>query len=168
MSDNVHEAGGAGPSHRTVEIGVAGVLALLAIIGMYGSVKVGIGWGVEGPRAGFFPFYVSAIVLISCAVNIGNALRSPDDGKIFAEWQALGKVVSVVIPTAIYAVLVAYIGLYVSSALLIAVFMRWFGKYGWLTTAAVAIVVPVLIFFMFEIWFLVPLPKGPLETYLGY
>lgn len=168
MSDNVHESGGAGPSHRTVEIAVAAFLGLLAIIGMYGSIRVGIGWGAEGPRAGFFPFYVSAIVLISCAVNIGNAMRTPDDGKIFAKWHELGKVLSVVVPTAIYAVLVAYIGLYVSSALLIAVFMRWFGKYRWLPTIAVAVAVPVITFFMFEIWFLVPLPKGPLENYLGY
>lgn len=168
MSDNVHESGGAGPSHRTVEVGVAAFLGLLAIVGMYGSVKVGIGWGAEGPRAGFFPFYVSALVLLSCGVNIANAMRVPDDGKIFAEWSQLGKVVSVVIPTAIYAVLVAYIGLYVSSALLIGLFMRWFGKYGWLATIAIAIIVPVLTFFMFEIWFLVPLPKGPLENMLGY
>jgi hypothetical protein len=168
MSDNVQESGGAGPSHRTVEIGVAVALGLLAIIGMYGSVKVGIGWGAEGPRAGFFPFYVSAIVLLSSGINIANAIRVPDDGKVFAEWQALGKVVSVVIPTAIYAVLVAYIGLYVSSALLIGLFMRWFGKYGWPATLIVAIAVPVITFFMFEIWFLVPLPKGPLENYLGY
>ena len=168
MSDNVHESGGAGPSHRTMEIGVGGFLAILALIGMYGSVSVGIGWGAEGPRAGFFPFYVSAIVLLSSGINIANAIRMPDDGKIFAEWHSLRKVVSVVIPTAIYAVLVAYIGLYVSSALLIALFMRWFGKYGWLATLAIAIIVPVLTFFMFEIWFLVPLPKGPLENYLGY
>lgn len=168
MSDNVHESGGAGPSHRTVEIAVAAFLGLLAIIGMYGSVKVGIGWAAEGPQAGFFPFYVSALVLISSGINIANVLRAPDDGKIFAEWQSLGKVVSVVIPTAIYAVLIIYIGIYVASALLIGLFMRWFGKYGWLATIIVAIAVPVATFFAFEIWFLVPLPKGPLENYLGY
>jgi hypothetical protein len=151
-----------------VEIGVAAFLALLAIVGMYGSVSVGIGWGAEGPRAGFFPFYVSAIVLLASGINIANVIRTPDDGKLFAEWHSLGKVVSVVIPTAVYSVLVAYIGLYVSSALLIGLFMRWFGKYSWLTTVIVAIAVPVITFFMFEIWFLVPLPKGPLENYLGY
>ncbi|HZZ77596.1 MAG TPA: tripartite tricarboxylate transporter TctB family protein [Gemmataceae bacterium] len=168
MSENVHESGGTGPSHRTVEIAVAGALGLLAIIGMYGSVRVGIGWGAEGPRAGFFPFYVSALVLISCGVNMGNALRQPDDGKLFAKWHELGKVASVVVPVAIYAGLIPYIGLYVASALLIGVFMRWFGKYGWPMVLTIAIAVPVLTFFMFEIWFLVPLPKGPLENYLGY
>ena len=65
-----HSSGGAGPSHRSVEIGVALFMALLAAIGIAGSLKVGIGWGAEGPKAGFFPFYISLIVLISCAVNI--------------------------------------------------------------------------------------------------
>jgi hypothetical protein len=72
------------------------------------------------------------------------------------------------VPTAIYAGLIPYLGLYVSSALLIGVFMRWFGKYRWWVAIAVAVGVPVVTFFMFEIWFLVPLPKGPLERYLGY
>lgn len=168
MSDNVHESGGTGPSHRLVEVGVAGFMGLLAIIGMYGSVKVGIGWGAEGPQAGFFPFYVSAIVLIASAVNIGQALRDVDDTKLFAKWHELGKVFSVVVPTTIYAALVPYLGIYVSSVMLIAVFMRWFGKYRVPVVIAVALVMPVLVFFMFEVWFLVPLPKGPLERYLGY
>jgi hypothetical protein len=168
MSENVHESGGTGPSHRTVEIAVGGVIALIAIIGMYGSVKVGIGWGAEGPQAGFFPFYVSAIVLIACGVNVGAALREVDTGKLFAKWEELGKVTSVVVPTAIYAALVPYLGLYVASAMLIAVFMYWFGKYKLPVVIGVALAVPLLTFFMFEIWFLVPLPKGPLERFLGY
>lgn len=168
MSQNVHESGGTGPSHRLVEIGVAAFIGLLAIIGMYGSVEVGIGWGAEGPQAGFFPFWVSAIVLIASGVNLANAAREVGDTKLFAKWHELGKVFSVIVPTMTYAVLVGYIGIYVSSALLIAVFMFWFGKYRLPIVLAIAIIVPVLTFFMFEIWFLVPLPKGPLETYLGY
>jgi hypothetical protein len=151
-----------------IEVAVAGFIALLAIIGMYGSVKVGIGWAAEGPQAGFFPFYVSAIVLIASGVNIGTALRDSADTRVFAKWHELTKVFSVVVPTAIYAALVPYLGIYVSSALLIAVFMRWFGKYRWPLSIAIAIGMPLVVFFMFEIWFLVPLPKGPLERYLGY
>ena len=55
MNETVKETGGAGPSHRGVEIGVAVAMAILALIGIYGSIKVGIGWGAEGPRAGFLP-----------------------------------------------------------------------------------------------------------------
>jgi putative tricarboxylic transport membrane protein len=166
MNETVNESGGAGPSHRSVEIGVALVMALLAVIGIYGSLQVGINWAADGPRAGFFPFYVSLIVLISCVVNIAQTVIAGCDGKIFAERAQLRQVMSVLVPTAIYVALVPYIGIYVASALLIAFFMRWFGHYRWSIAAAVA--VPVVAFFMFEVWFLVPLPKGPIENMLGY
>jgi putative tricarboxylic transport membrane protein len=168
MSDTTKESGGTGPSHRSVEIGVAAFMALLALIGVYGGIKVGIGWGDEGPRAGFFPFYVSIIVLIACAINIVMATTASWQGKIFAEWSQLRQVLSVLLPTIIYVGLVPYIGIYVASALLIAFFMRWFGGYGWHIAVPVAAVVPILTFLMFEMWFLVPLPKGPLERFLGY
>jgi len=64
--------------------------------------------------------------------------------------------------------LVPYTGIYAASALLIAFFMLWFGRYNWLFAIGIAVLVPVLTFLMFEIWFLVPLPKGPLENLLGY
>ncbi len=142
-------------------------MALLALIGIYGSIKVGIGWGDEGPRAGFFPFYVSLIILISCAVNLVAVLQTSGQ-RVFAEWSQLRQVVSVLVPTIIYVALVPFLGIYVASALLIVFFMRWFGNYAWHTALAVAVAIPVLTFLMFEIWFLVPLPKGPLENFLGY
>ncbi|HET7805237.1 MAG TPA: tripartite tricarboxylate transporter TctB family protein [Pseudolabrys sp.] len=167
MSDQVQETGGAGPSHRNVEIGVTLAIVLIALIGIYGSIKVGIGWDAEGPQAGFFPFYVSVIVIISSVINLVNVVVAAN-GSLFAEWSQLRQVGAVVLPTAIYVLAIPYLGIYVSSALLIAAFMIWFGRYGVAKAAAVAIVVPILTFFMFEIWFLVPLPKGPLENFLGY
>jgi len=168
MSETVNETGGAGPSHRGVEIGVAVAMAILALIGIYGSIKVGIGWGAEGPRAGFFPFYVSLAVLISCAVNLAKVVLSADDGRLFAEWGQIRQVLAVVVPTAIYVAAIPFLGIYVASALLIIAFMKWLGNYNWLMSIVVGVVVPILTFLMFEVWFLVPLPKGPLENFLGY
>jgi putative tricarboxylic transport membrane protein len=168
MNQTVKETGGTGPSHRSVEVGVAAIMALLALIGIYGSIKVGIGWGDEGPRAGFFPFYISVIVLIACVINIASVVTVSGEGKVFAEWSQLRQVISVLVPTMVYVGLVPYLGIYVASALLIAFFMRWFGNYGWHIAAAVGVVVPILTFLMFEIWFLVSLPKGPIERLLGY
>ncbi|HXX07428.1 MAG TPA: tripartite tricarboxylate transporter TctB family protein [Pseudolabrys sp.] len=147
---------------------MAAFMALLALIGIYGSLKVGIGWGDEGPRAGFFPFYVSLVVLGSCVINVTTMFASTAKTRVFAEWGQLRQVVSVLAPTVVYVALVPYIGIYVASALLIAFFMLWFGRYNVIVSAAVAIVVPVLTFLMFEIWFLVPLPKGALESMLGF
>jgi hypothetical protein len=168
MNETAEQSGGTGPSHRSVEVGVALFMALLALIGIYGSLKVGIGWGADGPRAGFFPFYVSLLVIISCAVNIAQIFRSADDGELFAAWSQLRMVLAVVVPTAVYVLIIPYIGIYVSSALLLMLFMKWLGKYPWVIVLPVAILMPILTFLMFEIWFLVPLPKGPLESFLGY
>ena len=75
---------------------------------------------------------------------------------------------SVVVPTAIYVAAIPWIGIYVASAVLIGAFMRWFGRYGWLLVLAVSIGMPLVTFVVFERWFLVPLPKGPIEEYLGF
>ncbi len=167
MSESSHSTGGTGPSHRSVEIGVALFMALLAAVGIAGSLKAGIGWGPEGPKAGFFPFYISLIVLISCAVNIIGVLREFTGREVFATWGQLRQVLSVVIPTTIYVFAVPVIGMYVSSGLLIGVFMKWIGRYSWPMVLAIAIGVPIVTFVLFERWFLVPLPKGPLEDWLG-
>ena len=168
MSETVNESGGAGPSHRSVEVGVAIAMAALALIGIIGSMRVGIGWGAEGPKAGFFPFYISVIIIISCAVNLVRIFKSADEGKLFASWGQLRKVTSVVVPTAIYVSVIPTIGIYVASALLIATFMIWLGKYRWIVAIPTAVGVPIFFFAVFERWFLVPLPKGPIEQLLGF
>jgi hypothetical protein len=149
-----------------VEIGVAIAMLLFAAIIIYGAWLAGINWGAEGPRAGFFPFYVGLSILLATAVNLAHALNSERE-KLFAEWGQLRQVLSVVIPTAVYVALVPWLGLYAASFLLIAVFMKWLGRYSWALTLGVAIGVVLLAFVMFEKWFLVPLPKGPIEDLLG-
>jgi hypothetical protein len=73
----------------------------------------------------------------------------------------------VLIPTAIYAFLVTWIGIYVSSVLFIGFFMRWLGKYPWWKVVVVSLITVAGFFVVFEIWFKVPLPKGPAESLLG-
>jgi putative tricarboxylic transport membrane protein len=166
MSQSIEKAGGAGPSHRMVEIAVALIIGVFGLISIYGSWRVGISWGLEGPRAGFFPFYVGLLVVIASAINIASVLRTQPDNKIFAEWPQLRQVGAVVVPATIYVLIIPYIGIYVSSALMIAVFMKWFGKYPWRKVVPIAVAVPIAFYFTFEKWFLVPLPKGPLEQML--
>lgn len=168
MSNDINETGGAGPSHRSVEIGVAAAIAVLAVIGIIGATRVGTGWSSEGPRAGFFPFYICIAILISCAVNLTQIFRSESDGAVFASWRQINKVLQVVIPTAIYVAIIPYSGIYVASALLIGGFMKILGRYGWSASIGVGVLVPLFTFVAFEKWFLVPLPKGPLENLLGY
>src|SRR5262245_28402625 len=166
MTQNSQSA--TGPTQRFVELGVAAFTALFALIVMAGSVQAGIGWGAEGPKAGFFPFYVGLMILASSIVNFGAAISQRPDGELFAEWSQLGKVMAMLVPTALYVALIPWIGIYVASIILIAVFMRWLGRYNWGMVAAVSLGVPLVTFFVFERWFLLPLPKGPIEAYFGY
>jgi hypothetical protein len=167
MSDDVRGADRVGPSQRGAETGVAIGTAIFAVVVIVGSIQAGIGWGVEGPKAGFFPFYVGVAILIASAVNFIRARAKPAEG-LFADWGQLRQVFSVVVPTAIYVVVIPWIGIYLSSMMLIAFFMRRLGKYGWHQIAPIALGIPLVTFVVFERWFLVPLPKGPIEAWLGF
>lgn len=163
-SQNAREA--RGPRQRQLEIGVAAFMVLLGFVAMYGSLQVGTGWGAEGPKSGFFPFWVGVLIVASSAWNLVRAYAAPD-AKQFASWGQLREVGKVVAPMAVYVGAVPFIGIYLASALLIAGFMRWIGRYSWLLTLTIAIALPVVIYITFEKWFLVPLPKGPIEDWLG-
>ena len=153
---------------KSAEIAVAAVFFLLGAIVVYDSARLGARWAEDGPQPGYFPFYIGLIVCLSAAVNLVLALLNRRDrDRIFVEAGQLKLVLAVLVPTALYVALIGWTGIYVASALFIAFFMRWLGKYPWWKVAAVSIGNSVAFFVIFEVWFKVPLPKGPLETLLG-
>ena len=154
---------------KTAEIVVATLFLLLGALVIYDSLRLGVGWQeVHGPRPGYFPFYVGAIICVSAVINILRALTiRPERDRAFVGVAQLKLVLSVLVPTAIYAAVVGWIGIYVASTVFIAFFMRWLGKYPWWKLAAVSIGTSVAVYLFFEVWFKVPLPKGPLESLLG-
>jgi len=74
----------------------------------------------------------------------------------------------VLLPSILYVLAIQYLGIYVASALFIGVFMWWQGKFRLIKILPVSLGVAVALFLMFEIWFQVALPKGPLEAMFGY
>jgi len=155
-------------STRLMELIVAALFMAAATLIMYDNWRIGARWAEDGPQAGYFPFRVGAIMFIASAVTFGMNLLARAPSSNFVERSQVKQVLQVLIPTVLFVVLIAFLGLYVSAAIFIAFFMAWLGKYPIARIAPVAIAVPVFLFLMFEIWFLVPLPKGPLETALGY
>ena len=153
---------------RAVEIGVAAVLLVAGIVVAVDSYRLGNKWGEDGPEAGYFPFYIGLLLCIASVVNLLSALAAARrDASDFVQLRALKLVFSVLIPTAIYVGLISPLGLYLASTVFIAFFMRWLGKYAWWIVAAVSIGNSVVFFVVFEVWFKIPLPKGPLEAALG-
>jgi len=152
---------------RTAEMfTAAGFFAIGAIV-IFDSLRLGIGWQEDGPKAGYFPFYIGVIICFSSLVNLVAALAAArKKNPAFVEVGQLRLVLSVLVPTAVYVGLIGWTGIYVASALFVALFMRWLGKYVWWKVAAVSIGNSVVFFVIFEVWFKIPLPKGPLEALL--
>ncbi|MBN8920222.1 MAG: tripartite tricarboxylate transporter TctB family protein [Rhizobiales bacterium] len=165
--NDTSSASASGPSHRSVEFGMAIFTGIFALVIIAGSVQAGHRWTADGPQAGFFPFYVGLFILVASGANFFQTYTAPAQG-LFAEWSQLRQVMAVVVPSVVYVTIVPWLGIYVSSMLLIAFFMRWLGRYSWPMVLAIAIGMPVATFIVFENWFLVPLPKGPIEDLLGF
>ena len=156
-------------ANRTVDIVVAALFIALSAIFVFDSWRVGFGWVEgQGPAAGFFPFWIAILMGGASLVNLIRAFArfEPDGGETFVSRTAFVRVLMVLVPTAIYVLLIQYVGIYAASALFIVGFMVA-SREPLLTSIAVGLGVPVALFFMFEKWFLVPLPKGPLEAMFG-
>ncbi len=172
MSDQAsNEAEGSSSlvSIRTMEIVVAALLIGMSSLYIWDSWRIGFGWiDGQGPAAGFFPFWIALIMGSVSVVNLSRALvrRAPEGGDSFVSRTAFSRVLMVLVPTAIYVLLIQLIGIYVASALFIFGFML-VSREPIFRSITVGIGVPIALFFMFEKWFLVPLPKGPLEVMLG-
>jgi hypothetical protein len=152
-----------------VEMTVALLVLALGLTVLIGSWHLGSTWTSDGPGAGYFPFYISLIMCISGAGIFVQAVRKRPEGT-FADGQQLKQVLIVLIPAALYVLAVQLIGLYIASAIYIALFMTLLGKFSPVKSVIAAVVIMVLFFLLFEVWFKVPLFKGEFNMleFTGY
>jgi hypothetical protein len=172
----MHEQGDASDerslvSNRTMEIVVALLLLAVSAVIISDSLRLGIGWAEgEGPRAGYFPFYIAVVLGSSSIAILVKAVLAKSEGlsESFVSRTSFVRVLTVLIPAIGYVAAVQFIGFYAASAGFLLLFMIFVGGESVLRSIGVAVGVPIFFFFMFEKWFLVPLPKGPIEALLGY
>jgi hypothetical protein len=160
-----------GVSTHIVEALVAGCIVLMGLVVMQGSRALGSGWTSDGPGSGYFPFWIGLILCIAGAGTLYQALfTKKKNTDVFVDSEQLRRVLSVLIPAVMYVGAVQLVGLYAASVVYIAAFMVVLGKYSWKKSVLVAAAVMVLFFFMFEVWFKVPLFKGMFNPlgFLGY
>jgi putative tricarboxylic transport membrane protein len=170
MSEHGQEAGRSvgGWSTGTVEAIVAAMIFSVGVVVIRDSERLGAGWGPDGPESGYFPFYIVLLICLSTAATMVQALFGRlARTKVFVEGAQLRQMLSVLVPAAVYIGLIHPLGVYVASATYIAFFMLWLGEYAIARALPVGVSVSVLLFLMFEKWFAVPLPKGPIERMLG-
>ena len=158
-----------GVSERAVGAFTAIFIFFVGVVMMADNYRLGAGWSKDGPESGYFPFRVGAILCIACVVVLLQTLYGKNRStKTFVTWVRLKLVLKVFLPTVAYVLAIQLIGIYVASALFIGAFMRVMDKSSWPKVLLISIGVNLALFWMFEVQFMVPLPKGPLEAMFGY
>ncbi len=173
MEQNVEPEGyeRTGVATYVIEAVVAGLVLIFGLVVIFGSRKLGSGWTTDGPGAGYFPFYIGVITAVSGAGILYQSLFGKNrNTEVFVDSVQLKRVLSVLIPAVFYVLAIQVLGIYIASAIYIALFMVFLGKYSWLRSVIVALGVVTLFFCLFEIWFQVPLFKGQFDLLspLGY
>jgi putative tricarboxylic transport membrane protein len=163
-------ASGGGLATRWVELVFALLIAFAGGVVMYDSARIGAQWASDGPQAGFFPWFTGLALALSGGWVAAKTLWRwrASAGDVFVSWARLRPVLAMLLPTIAYVALMRLIGLYVASAIFIFSFMLWQGRYRILPGLVVALAVPTVVFLLFELWFLIPLPKGPIERMFGF
>lgn len=157
-----------GLGNRSVEIGTSLVFVAAGAAALWDSLRLGTGWGSDGPQSGYFPFWIGLALIAASLGNLVQVARAREDLGSFATASQLRLVASVLVPNIVYVAAIPFTGIYVASALMVAWFMRMLGGFGWARSLAAGIATALATFVIFETWFLVALPKGPIETALGY
>jgi hypothetical protein len=152
---------------RTADLTTALALMAISALVVWDALRLGIGWGTDGPKSGFFPFWL-AVIVVACSAHIAvKAVRRATEAP-FIKPEQIAPVLKTLAPAVAFVLLTGLIGLYVAAGLYLGVYMRWIGRYSWAAIVVLGTAFPVVTFFVFEKWFLVPMPKGPLEAWLGY
>jgi putative tricarboxylic transport membrane protein len=147
---------------------VATALVTLALGGAIaiGALANGIRWTDAGPEPGAFPFYVGVLVVGASLGNLAWAWRRHRaDGAFLTPAQAK-RIAAFGVPLLGFVALSLALGFYVATACYLCAVMRWQGRYRWTSSIAVALGTALFFFVVLEVWFKVPLLKGPLEAAL--
>lgn len=142
---------------------VTGGIGLAVAIG---ATEYGIAWTPAGPEPGAFPFGVGVLITAGSVVNLVQAVRRRN-GDVFVDGTHLSRIASFFIPVCLFVALSVMVGLYVATAVYLAAVMIVQGRYNPLVSAGVGVGVALFFYVVLEVWFRVPLLKGPLEAWLG-
>ena len=156
---------------NTADALVSVLTFVFGVVLMIEARRLGNGWTSDGPGAGYFPFYIGVIVVVASLGIFYQAVFSKSrDTSSFVDRRQAVRVLSVLVPAAVYVLVAMFLGLYVASAMYIAMFMIVLGKYPRVKSVVLAVVIVAVLFLMFEVWFKVPLYKGSLDPlrFLGY
>ena len=148
---------------RKADIAVAAILMLLGFLVIGDAIRLGFGWGMSGPEAGFFPFYMGLGVVICTFFILLRAVRvfkKEGPGKRLIMAGGLSQILWVLAPALGMVLLTELIGLHLATVLYLAFYMGVLGKIHWGKVILLSILVPLVVYIVFDKIFLIPLPEG--------
>ena len=161
---------------RRAELVTPIILAILSIYMMWksGTSAWGEGWGQsiwyiegEGPGSGFWPLWLSGIMLLCCVWIVINWLRratpaSRSEEK-FLDRYGLVMLLKVGGGVTAFIALVHFIGMYGAMLVFLIYYIYFLGRHSLVTTLSIALGAPIVTFFFFDVAMRIVLPKGYLE-----
>ncbi|QFS82595.1 Tripartite tricarboxylate transporter TctB family protein [Roseivivax sp. THAF40] len=150
---------------RRGEISLAGLFALFSIYLMWKATELPVGYiRGEGPGGGFWPFWLSAVMFLSCvaiAINWwrGKSPASQSDEPMMDDfgWRTVFLVGGGVVG---FVALISVVSMYGAIALFLLYYLRILGRHSWWLTLIMAIGLPILLFFFFEGAMMISMPQG--------
>ena len=122
----------------------------------------------EGPGGGFWPFWLSAIMLLCCGWTVVNwAQRKTPPSRStepFLDAYSIRMMAFVGGGVAAFIYLSDLISMYIAMMLFLIYYLKFLGRHPWSLTIAVSIATPVFMFFFFDVAMTLPLPKGTNEV----
>lgn len=148
---------------RKADIIVALLLMVVGLLVIGDAIRLGFQWGMSGPQAGFFPFYMGLGVVICTFFVALSAIRKykkEGQGKRLINEGGLSQILWVLLPALGMVLLTELIGLHISVVIYLAFYMRVVGKTSWVHVVLVSILVPLCVYIVFDKLFLIPMPEG--------
>jgi putative tricarboxylic transport membrane protein len=148
---------------RKADIIVALILMLVGMVVLADAIRLGFGWGMSGPEAGFFPFYMGLGTVICTFFIVLRAVKvykKEGAGKPLIMEGGLKQILWVLIPAIGMILLTELIGLHLATVLYLAFYMGVVGRLHWGKVILLSILVPLVVYVMFDRVFLIPLPEG--------
>src|SRR5438477_10085958 len=113
-------------STRSVDIVVALLLLAFAALMGYDNWRSGAGWASDGPKSGYFPFYLSLLLGAASLFGLVKALVDRKGAQApFVNSDQLRRVMQVLVPTFLFCLFTQWLGVYVACLLRVARLSAW-------------------------------------------
>jgi len=148
---------------RKADIIVALGLMVVGLLAIADSIRLGFGWGMSGPEAGFFPFYMglgTVICTLFIVLRTIKKYKKEGSGKPLVQEGGMTQILWVLLPAIGMVLLTELIGLHLATVLYLAFYMGAVGKMHWGKVIVLSILVPLAVYVLFDRIFLIPLPEG--------